>query len=339
MLLSEFDYELPPELIAQHPLPERSASRLLDARGPALADRAFRDLADLLRPEDLLVFNDTRVIKARLFGQKDSGGRVELLVERLLDEHRAVAQVRASHVPQIGGRIRVGSATFTVASREGGFLTFQSDEPLEPLLRREGALPLPPYISHPADAKDEERYQTVYARHAGAVAAPTAGLHFDETLLERLRGRGIATAYLTLHVGAGTFLPVRNENLDLHQMHAERFTIPEEVPTAIDEARRRGGRIVVVGTTTLRALESVAAATGQVEAGPGETRLFIKPGFRFRVADLLITNFHLPRSTLLVLVSAFAGSAWIKDAYAHAVAQRYRFFSYGDAMLLARADV
>ncbi len=336
MRLSDFDYPLPPDLIAQTPADRRSGSRLLDLTGTRPVDRQFTDLPGTLAADDLLVFNDTRVLKARLLGRKASGGTIEILVERILGEFEVLAMVRASHAPRAGSRLDFDEASATVvAAREpGGMLArLAFDTPVAPLLERIGQLPLPPYIAHPAGADDEGRYQTVYAREPGAVAAPTAGLHFDEPLFATLRDRGIRTAMLTLHVGAGTFLPVRTENLAEHRMHAERFSIPAATADAIAATGAAGGQVVAVGTTTLRALE---ASGGR--AGDAETDLFITPGYRFRVVDRLLTNFHLPKSTLLILVSAFAGIGTIRDAYAHAVASRYRFFSYGDAMLLSRAD-
>lgn len=336
-----FDFPLPPELIAQHPARERSASRLLHVDGPHLADLRFTDLPGLLAPGDLLVFNDTRVIKARFFGQKDSGGQVEVLLERIVDERHALAQVRASKSPKAGTRITLENAFSLVCSgRQGEFfaLELESEGNLWDLAEQYGRLPLPPYIEHGVEAEDEARYQTVYARHPGAVAAPTAGLHFDEAMLERLSEQGVRRAALTLHVGAGTFQPVRVEKIDEHKMHSERFHVPEETAAAIAATRERGGRVVAVGTTSLRTLESAACGNGLVRAGSGETDIFITPGYRFQVVDRLITNFHLPRSTLLMLVSAFAGLDPIRAAYAHAVAEKYRFFSYGDAMLLERED-
>ncbi len=336
-----FDFPLPPELIAQHPARERSASRLLHVDGPHLADLRFTDLPGLLAPGDLLVFNDTRVIKARFFGQKDSGGQVEVLLERIVDELHALAQVRASKSPKAGTRITLENAFSLVCSgRQGEFfaLELEGEGNLWDLAEQYGRLPLPPYIEHGVEAEDEARDQTVYARHPGAVAAPTAGLHFDEAMLERLSEQGVRRAALTLHVGAGTFQPVRVEKIDEHTMHSERFHVPEETAAAITATRERGGRVVAVGTTSLRTLESAACGNGLVRAGSGETDIFITPGYRFQVVDRLITNFHLPRSTLLMLVSAFAGLDPIRAAYAHAVAEKYRFFSYGDAMLLEREE-
>jgi S-adenosylmethionine:tRNA ribosyltransferase-isomerase len=340
--LSDFDYELPPDLIAQVPAAERSASRLLhlDGRTGALADCRFRDIVGLVAPGDVMVFNDTRVIKARLTGRKASGGRVEMLVERVLEHDRVLAQVRASRAPREGGVIIIdGAGEAVVLARRGEFfeLRFRDCADVFALLERHGSVPLPPYIDHVPDATDEARYQTVYAREPGAVAAPTAGLHFDEPLLAALRGRGVAITHLTLHVGAGTFQPVRVEEVAAHEMHSEWYHVPRTAVDAIARARKAGGRVVAVGTTSLRALET-AAAGGELVSGYGETRLFIVPGYRFRVVDRLITNFHLPRSTLLMLVSAFGGMDNIRRAYRHAVERRYRFYSYGDAMLIDRAD-
>ncbi len=338
--LSDFDYDLPPDLIAQHPAAERTASRLLhvDASGPTLRDRQFRDLLQLLDPNDVLVVNDTRVIKARLRGHKDSGGEVEVLVERLLDANRALAQVRASKPPKPGRRLILGShgVEAEVLGRHEEFFELRFDAGVLEVLAREGEVPLPPYITHAAAGEDEARYQTVYARVPGAVAAPTAGLHFDQALIAALEEKGVAFATITLHVGAGTFQPVRVDDISRHVMHAERYAIPQATVDAIARAREKNGRVVAVGTTSLRALESAAASEAGFVAGSAETRLFIVPGFPFRVVDRLVTNFHLPRSTLLMLVSAFAGVEPIRQAYAHAITQRYRFFSYGDAMLLDR---
>jgi S-adenosylmethionine:tRNA ribosyltransferase-isomerase len=339
--LSHFDYALPAELIAQTPPRTRSESRLLDVDGKALHDRRFADLPSLLRAGDLAVFNDTRVIHARAIGRKPSGGRVEMLVERLVGNDAAWAQLRASHLPKPGGRVDfAGGAHAIVEVREDRFflLRFRGAGKLLDWLERHGEVPLPPYIARPCDADDAMRYQTVYARVPGAVAAPTAGLHFDDATLAALAAAGVTSAYVTLHVGAGTFQPVTTEELSQHRMHSERYAIPEATAQAIATTRQRGGRVLAVGTTTLRTLESAAEDAGAVRPGDAETVLFITPGFRFRVADLLLTNFHLPRSTLLMLVSAFAGLDTIRAAYAHAIAERYRFFSYGDAMLLRRAS-
>lgn len=339
MRLEDFDYALPGELIAQTPTAERAASRLLHLeRGGALHDLRFADIVDLIAPEDLVVLNDTRVIKARLLARKTTGGRVELLVERVLGGDEVLAQVRASHVPQEGACLRIADEVeATVLERRGGFLRlrFEGGGDVLSVLDRHGTVPLPPYIEHAADAADEARYQTVYAREPGAVAAPTAGLHFDAAILDTLRGRGVEIATVTLHVGAGTFQPVRSSDLAAHEMHAEWFCVPQGVVEAIERTRTRGGRVLAVGTTTLRALETAGA--GELRAMTGETRLFIVPGYRFRVVDRLLTNFHLPKSTLLMLVSAFAGFEEIRQAYRHAVAARYRFYSYGDAMLIEGA--
>jgi S-adenosylmethionine:tRNA ribosyltransferase-isomerase len=342
--LGDFDFSLPEGLIAQQPAPHRSASRLLDGRGSVPADRQFRDLPTLLTPGDLLVFNDTRVIKARLFGEKPTGGAVEALVERVLPEHRVVAQLRVSKAPRPGTTIRMAEAfDAEVIGRSGpdGSM-YELRFPSEPLalLEQHGHVPLPPYIAHADGALDHERYQSVFAQRPGAVAAPTASLHFDDAVLAALAARGIAQAAITLHVGAGTFQPVRTDNLAEHRMHSEWYEVPATTAHAIDATRARGGRIVAVGTTSLRALESAAlgAAPGELLAsGARETELFITPGFQFRVVDRLVTNFHLPKSTLLMLVCAFAGYDHVRALYRHAIEARYRFFSYGDAMLLARA--
>ena len=332
--LSDFDFDLPPELVAQFPLPERSTSRLLEVAPDGLADRAFTDIVDLLAPGDLLVFNNTRVLKARFFGVKESGGKVEVLVERVLDNRTVHAQLRASKSPPPGVRIRLADAfDVIVGERAGEFYTLHFPDDVFSLIDAHGRLPLPPYIEHAADSHDEQRYQTVYAKEPGAVAAPTAGLHFDLPLLERLQQKGVRLAYITLHVGAGTFQPVRVENLDQHQMHSEWYTIGQETVDAVRETRAAGRNVVAVGTTSLRALES-ASQGGELAAGSADTRLFITPGYRFHTVNRLITNFHLPKSTLLMLVSAFAGYDTMRAAYRHAIEQRYRFFSYGDAMLL-----
>ena len=340
LTLSDFDYALPPDLIAQAPADERTSSRLLHVAGDAFADLHFRDLPELIAPGDLLVLNDTRVIRARLIGRKPTGGRVEALIERIVDRNEAWLQIKASHMPKIGSSIDfAGRATATVVARDERLfrLRFDIDEPLLEWLERHGEVPLPPYITRQIGDDDARRYQTVYARYAGAVAAPTAGLHFDTSMLAALARRGVGTAFVTLHVGAGTFSPVESKDLSQHRMHAERFDVPATTAQAIAITRARGGRILAVGTTTLRALESAADAGG-VQPLTGETRLFITPGFRFRVVDRLLTNFHLPKSTLLMLVSAFAGMETVRRAYRHAVAKRYRFFSYGDAMLIDRTD-
>ena len=338
LTLDDFDYALPEHLIAQAPLPERSASRLLVVDGEQRRDHHIGDLPAWLDAGDLLVFNDTRVIHARLFGRKASGGQVEVLIERPVGEHEALAQIRASKSPKAGSTLRLADAfEVTVLGRAGDFfhLRFPDDRALLDYTETYGALPLPPYIDRAAAAADETRYQTVFARHPGSVAAPTAGLHFDDALLAALRDKGVHRAAVTLHVGAGTYQPVRAHALADHQMHRERYLIPADTVAAIEATRARGGRVVAVGTTSLRALES-AARDGALSAGSNETELFITPGYRFQVVDVLLTNFHLPKSTLLMLVSAFAGMGPIRAAYAHAVAREYRFFSYGDAMLLTR---
>ncbi len=336
---SDFHYDLPPELIAQAPLAERSASRLLHVPpgDAALEDRHVRDLPSLLRAGDLLVFNDTRVIPARLFGAKATGGRVEILIERLLPGAEARVQLGVSKPPQVGSRIALdaGGEAEVLARGEDGFwqLRFHVDGALEDWLQEAGQLPLPPYIERRPDKADAERYQTVFAREAGAVAAPTAGLHFDAPLLEALRARGIETGHITLHVGAGTFQPVRVDDVQSHRMHSEWINVGEGLVEQVRRTRAAGGRVVAVGTTVVRALES-ALVDGELRPFSGDTSIFIYPGYRLRSIDALMTNFHLPESTLLMLVSAFAGKARIFAAYEHAVRQRYRFFSYGDAMLL-----
>jgi len=342
MRTTDFDFSLPDELIAQFPPSSRSSSRLLHLDGASgqLADRRFTDLPGYLRRGDVMVFNDTRVIKARLYGRKASGGQVELLIERVTGDHEALAFIRASHAPQPGSTLSVADAvTVTILAREHDLyrLRFDGSASVLDVLEQYGALPLPPYIERAADGADDARYQTVYARHPGAVAAPTAGLHFDEAMLAQLDAMGVIRTHVTLHVGAGTFQPVRVDDLAEHTMHSERYTIPQATVDAIAQAKADGGRIVAVGTTSLRALEA-AAQSGSLIAGAGETSIFITPGYRFKVVERLLTNFHLPKSTLLMLVSAFAGLDHIRHAYAHAVAERYRFFSYGDAMLIERTD-
>jgi S-adenosylmethionine:tRNA ribosyltransferase-isomerase len=329
MLVSEFDYDLPPELVAQHPVPQRSASRLLhlDAASGTLQDLKFSDLPLLIEPHDALVLNDTRVVKARLAGRKASGGKIELFIERALDKREALALIKASHPPAPGSELFIGKVAVGVEAREGELYRVRFSQDIDGVLERFGAVPLPPYIRHAPQADDVERYQTVYAKVPGAVAAPTAGLHFDEGMLKKLERRGATIAKLTLHVGFGTFQPVRVDEVEAHRMHRERYSVPESTMKAA-----KGKRVLAVGTTSLRALEA-AALTGALE---GETDLFITPGFEFRVAKRLLTNFHLPRSTLLMLVSAFAGMENTRKAYAHAIAERYRFFSYGDAMLIDR---
>jgi len=341
--LSDFDFVLPSDLIAQHPASVRSASRLLDGTGTsggagAPVDRIFHDLPNLLQSGDLLVFNDTKVLKARLFGEKSTGGKLELLVERVLPGNEVVAHIKVSKKPPVGSTLAmIGGYTATILGRwpdaQGALFRFGfSDEP-HGLMRDNGHVPLPPYIAHTDSVEDEQRYQTVFARNPGAAAAPTAALHFDEALLAALEAKGVQRASVTLHVGAGTFQPVKTENLAEHQMHSEWYDLPAATQQAIADCRSRGGRVVAVGTTTVRTLESWAQ-TGQTT---GDTRIFITPGFEFQVVDILVTNFHLPKSSLMMLVSAFAGYESIMALYRHAIERRYGFFSYGDAMLLSRA--
>ena len=343
--LADFDFNLPPELVAQHPAAERSGSRLLDGSGHTLVDRVFRDFPLLLNPGDLLVFNDTQVIKARLFGEKATGGKLELLVERVLPGHEVVAHMKVSKKPPVGATLRMAEGfTATLLGRwpepDGALFHLRFSGEPHALMARHGHVPLPPYITHADSAEDERRYQTVFARHPGAVAAPTAALHFDEGVLSALQARGVQRASVTLHVGAGTFQPVKTENLAEHTMHSEWYDVPEATREAIVACRARGGRVVAVGTTTVRTLESWArSCTGPDLVGgqmQGDTTIFITPGFRFQVVDALLTNFHLPKSTLMMLVSAFAGHAHVMALYRHAIAQRYRFFSYGDATWLTR---
>ena len=345
--LSDFDFNLPPELIAQTALPDRTASRLLDvdrAVEPArLVDRRFAELPSCISPGDLLVFNDTKVLKARFFGQKASGGKIEVLIERVTGTHTALAQIRASKSPGAGTTLRLADAfDVMVGERVEPFFTLHFPEPCLTLIEQHGRLPLPPYIEHDADANDETRYQTVYASNPGAVAAPTAGLHFAQPLLEQLDAMGVERATLTLHVGAGTFQPVRVENIAEHKMHSEWYDLPQSLVDKIAATRARGGNVIAVGTTSMRALEAAARSADEagrpLAATQAETDIFITPGYRFRVVDRLVTNFHLPKSTLLMLVSAFAGVETIRAAYRHAIDARYRFFSYGDAMLLTRRD-
>ena len=350
--LSDFDFELPPELIAQHPATERSGSRLLDGSSATVVDRIFRELPGLLNAGDLLVFNDTKVVKARIFGEKASGGKLELLIERVLPGHQVVAHMKVSKKPLVGGKMYLAGG-----ARNGGFDAVLlgrwpdekgqlfhlqlSDEP-HALMEKHGVVPLPPYIERPAGAithtdseEDAQRYQTVFARAPGAVAAPTAALHFDEGVLAALAASGVHTASVTLHVGAGTFQPVKTENIAEHHMHSEWYEVPEATQQAIAACKARGGKVIAVGTTTVRTLESWSKF-GQAS---GDTEIFITPGFEFQVVDRLITNFHLPKSTLMMLVSAFAGYEHIMGLYRHAIAQKYRFFSYGDAMLLTRTPI
>jgi S-adenosylmethionine:tRNA ribosyltransferase-isomerase len=335
--LGDFDFALPPDLIAQHPAAERAGSRLLDGTGAAAVDRHFRDLPSLLRAGDLMVFNDTQVVKARLFGEKPTGGKLELLIERVLQDRDVVAHMKVSKKPPVGTQLQMaGGFTATLTGRwpqdDGPLFRFTLSEDPYALMQRHGHVPLPPYITHTDSADDERRYQTVFAKNPGAVAAPTAALHFDEAMLATLDAMGVRRATVTLHVGAGTFQPVKTENIAEHRMHSERYAVPEATQRALAETRERGGRIVAVGTTTVRTLESFAQS-GEAE---GDTSIFITPGFRFRFTELLLTNFHLPKSTLMMMVSALAGYDHVMALYRHAIAQRYRFFSYGDAMLLAR---
>jgi len=341
MKRSDFNYDLPTDLIAQHPSGERGDSRLLCLAGDGgnLVDSCFADLPKLLQPGDLLVFNDTRVMPARLYGRKESGGKVEILIERVVESNRGLAHVKASKSPKPGSRLLIGeSAELEVVGRQDDlFELVLRDGDLAGLMAREGHMPLPPYIARADDGFDRERYQTVYGERLGAVAAPTAGLHFDQVMLDRLASQGVESARVTLHVGAGTFQPVRADSLDDHVMHSEYVEVDAEVCARVKATRERGGRVVAVGTTSVRSLES-AAAGGELRPFQGDTRLFIRPGYRFQCVDVLITNFHLPESTLLMLVSAFAGYEQVMAAYRHAVAGRYRFFSYGDAMFLTRQD-
>ncbi|TGG90409.1 tRNA preQ1(34) S-adenosylmethionine ribosyltransferase-isomerase QueA [Natronospirillum operosum] len=342
MRVTDFDFELPPELIARYPAEQRTASRLLCLDGPTgqLLHGVFTDIEQLLQPGDLLVMNDTRVIPARLFGHKASGGRVEILIERVLDDRQALAHVRASRAPRPGVSLVLASGVEIAVTgrRENLFeLALQEGQSWLDVLHAEGHMPLPPYIDRPDETADAERYQTVYARHEGAVAAPTAGLHFDEDLLQRLRESGVEQTFVTLHVGAGTFQPVKVERVEDHLMHAERIEVNADTVAAVERCRQRGGRVVAVGTTSVRSLES-AALSGTLQPFTGESDIFIYPGYRFRVVDALVTNFHLPQSTLLMLVSAFSGYEAIMRAYQAAITERYRFFSYGDAMFLTRKE-
>ncbi|MDH4611313.1 tRNA preQ1(34) S-adenosylmethionine ribosyltransferase-isomerase QueA [Pseudomonas sp. BN102] len=338
MRVADFHFELPEALIARHPLAERRASRLLvlDGETGTLNHRHFADLLEYLRPGDLMVFNNTRVIPARLFGQKASGGKLEILVERVLDSHRVLAHVRSSKSPKPGSILLIdGGGEAEMVARHDALFELKFAEEVLPLLDRVGHMPLPPYIDRPDEDADRERYQTVYARHAGAVAAPTAGLHFDQSLLEAIAAKGVASAFVTLHVGAGTFQPVRVERIEDHHMHHEWLEVGQDVVDAVAACRARGGRVIAVGTTSVRSLES-AARDGQLKAFSGDTDIFLYPGRPFHVVDALVTNFHLPESTLLMLVSAFAGYPETMAAYAAAVEQGYRFFSYGDAMFITR---
>ena len=339
MRVADFDYALPEELIAQHPAAQRRASRLLRVDGATgvLQDLVFEDLPRDIDFRDVVVLNDTRVIKARLAARKSTGGKLEVFVERMLGTHEAFVLMRASTPVTAGATIAIGdTVTAEVLGREADLYHLRFSEPVENVLERHGSVPLPPYIAHAPGPDDVERYQTVYAERPGAVAAPTAGLHFDMPMLDGLAGRGVKIARITLHIGPGTFQPVRVDNIADHKMHSERYNVPQATVDAIASARKVGGRVLAVGTTALRALES-ASRSGTLKAGGGETDLFITPGYRFNTVDRLLTNFHLPKSTLLMLVSAFGGTQNIRDAYKHAIAKRYRFFSYGDAMLIDKA--
>ncbi|MEO6117760.1 MAG: tRNA preQ1(34) S-adenosylmethionine ribosyltransferase-isomerase QueA [Methylotenera sp.] len=340
MRTEDFNFYLPPELIAQHPTSDRASSRMLHVNGEngSVNDKLFLDLPNYLQTGDLLVFNDTRVIKARLFGHKHTGGNVEVMIERVINEHIAYAQIRASRAPKVGSQLKLADAfDVEVTARHDDLfeLRFLNEASVLDLLELHGALPLPPYITHAATSEDEERYQTVFSRHLGAVAAPTAGLHFNETVLEALKQKGVNIAYVTLHVGAGTFQPVRVDNIDEHKMHSELYNISQATIDMINQTRLHGGKVTAIGTTALRALES-AAQHGALTAGNSETSIFITPGYQFKVVDRLFTNFHLPKSTLLMLVSAFGGMENIKNAYTQAIEKKYRFFSYGDAMLIEK---
>ena len=333
MFLSDFDYDLPHDLIAQYPPARRRDSRLLVV-GNSLEDRQFKDLPALLHDGDLLVFNDTRVIRARLHGRKQTGGQVEILVERVLPASEILAQVRASKTPKSGAILELaGGCDATVIGREDDMFRLRLSLPVLEFLQQHGDVPLPPYLNRDSESADNERYQTVYAREPGAVAAPTAGLHFDERMLEETTRMGVRHEYVTLHVGAGTFQPLREEQIEANRLHAERVQVSAEVCDAVRATRASGGRVIAVGTTSVRALET-ASASGDLQPFDGETDLFVVPGFAFRCVDAMLTNFHLPRSSLMMLVAAFAGRERILDAYRHAVENQYRFFSYGDAMLI-----
>ncbi len=340
--LDDFDYHLPTSLIAKYPLAERSASRLLvvNPAQTSITNRQFQDVLTFLSEDDLLVFNNTKVIPARLEGKKATGGRLELLVERIISDKTMLAHIKASHAPKVGSLIYCGSVAFTVLERQNSLflLKSESEEKIIDIVQEQGAMPLPPYMERSAQALDESRYQTVYAKIDGAVAAPTAGLHFDEVMLEKIKAKGVATAEVTLHVGAGTFQPVRVDDLDEHHMHSEWLDVSQEVCDAVLACQQRGGRVVAVGTTVVRSLEAAFAAKGDLLPFSGETNLFIRPGFKFQCVDVLITNFHLPKSTLLMLVSAFGGYDLMREAYQKAVENKYRFFSYGDAMLIHRKN-
>ncbi|MGQ8365182.1 tRNA preQ1(34) S-adenosylmethionine ribosyltransferase-isomerase QueA [Glaciecola sp. 1036] len=344
MKLSDFDFELPDSLIAKHPAEQRTGSRLLtlDGKNGRLEDKLFPDIVDLIAPGDLLIFNNTRVIPARLFGQKETGGKVEVMLERVRQDNTAVSHIRASKAPKPGTKIIVeGGLQITVLGREDELflIKFDADEDVFSLLEKHGHMPLPPYIDRPDENADKERYQTVYNKNPGAVAAPTAGLHFDTQILEKLKNKGVRIEEVTLHVGAGTFQPVRVENIQDHKMHSEYANVPQTVVDAVLQTKAQGNRVIAVGTTSVRSLESAAQhPDGQIRPFMSDTNIFIYPGYEFKVVDAMLTNFHLPQSTLLMLISAFAGRDNVFNAYAHAVAQEYRFFSYGDAMFIEKSD-
>ncbi|MBK8815880.1 MAG: tRNA preQ1(34) S-adenosylmethionine ribosyltransferase-isomerase QueA [Methylococcaceae bacterium] len=339
MKKSDFSYQLPEDLIAQKPLPERIASRLLTLNKTTgeIRDKQFSDFINLIEPSDLLVFNDTKVIPARLYGSKTTGGKVEVLIERILDDHHAVAHVKASKSSKQGAVIKFDhEVNCIVKGREDDLfvIEFDTGRSILEIVNQIGHIPLPPYIDREDDQDDVSRYQSIFAKHAGAVAAPTASLHFDENTIDKIKAKGVATTFVTLHVGSGTFQPVREEELSNHRMHKEYYAVPEETVDAVEKTRAAGGRVIAIGTTAVRALES-ASKTGRLEPGMGDTDLFITPGYQFKTINAMLTNFHLPESTLLMLVSAFAGYQPVMDAYSHAIEQRYRFFSYGDAMFLS----
>lgn len=343
MHIEDFNYQLPPELIARFPLAERTLSRLLclDKKTGRCVDNQFVDFVNLIKPGDLIIFNDTRVIPARIFGEKESGGKIELMIERIMSSHQVLTQIKASKSPKVGSTLKLAgqlNATVVAKERDMYIVEFHGEKTVLDWLESIGRVPLPPYMQRESDESDKIRYQTVYAKYEGAVAAPTAGLHFDEPMMQTIVERGIDTAYLTLHVGAGTFLPVRVENILEHKMHQEYFEISSAVAKKIKATKAAGRRIIAIGTTTVRALETASLRTGEVEPYSGETDIFIYPGFRFKCIDALVTNFHLPSSTLLMLVSAFAGYEHVMAAYKHAIEKKYRFFSYGDAMFIANFE-
>ena len=340
MRLSDFNFELPEKLIALYPLKERTASRMLclDGNSGSVIHSQFTDLAQRINPGDLLVFNNTLVMQARLFGTKISGGKVEILIERLLPDNQALAQIRASKAPKTASIISLEDNTkLKIIGRKENLFVIEADNDLLQVMEAIGHIPLPPYINRPDDISDHQRYQTVYGEHKGAVAAPTAGLHFSESMIEKLEKQGVETAFVTLHVGAGTFQPVRVDDIEQHHMHSEYYEVTKQLIEQVIQTKQRGGKIIAVGTTSVRCLES-AASSGQLEAYAGETNIFIYPGYEFKVVDSMITNFHLPESTLIMLVSAFAGREHILNAYQQAIEEKYRFFSYGDAMFITKAE-